>query len=159
MKIEGSYKVPATRDVVYKELLNPEALAHALPGCEKLTPNPDGSYQAVMKVGIAAVKGTYQGRVEILDQNPPQHFRMRVSAKGTGGFLKGEGEISLTNSDGETSVSYSGETQVGGVIAAVGQRMIQAATRQIVGQFFQAFTQQLQPKQANEARHAQPASD
>jgi len=144
MKIEGFYKVPAPREVVYKQLLDPQTLKQALPGCEKLEPNPDGSYQAEIKVGIAAVKGTYQGRVEIVDQNPPERFRIRVNAQGKGGFLKGEGEIFLTGSDGETTVSYAGDTQVGGLIAAVGQRMIQAATRQIVTQFFQAFAKQLQ---------------
>ena len=97
-----------------------------------------------MKVGVAAVKGTYQGRVEILDQKPPERFRMRVNAQGKGGFLKGEGEMLLSGSGDETTVSYSGETQVGGMIAAVGQRMIQAASRQIVNQFFQAFAKQIQ---------------
>ena len=144
MKIEGSYKIPASPEVVYKRLLDPEALASALPGCEKLTPNADGSYQAAMKVGVAGVKGTYQGRVEILDQKPPERFRMRVNAQGKGGFLKGEGEMLLSAAGDETTVSYSGETQVGGMIAAVGQRMIQAASRQIVNQFFQAFAKQIQ---------------
>ena len=149
MKIEGTYKVPAARDLVYKQLLDPEVLAHALPGCEALTPNLDGSYQAKMKVGIAAIKGTYQGRVEILDPNPPERFRMRVNAQGKGGFLKGEGEITLATVDAETTVSYSGETQVGGMIASLGQRMIQAATRRIVDQFFQAFTKQFQQASAS----------
>jgi len=149
MKIEGAYKVPGARDFVYKQLLDPKVLAHALPGCEELIPNADGSYQARMKVGIAAIKGTYQGRVEILDLNPPEGFRMRVNAQGKGGFLKGEGEISLTSVDEETTVSYSGETQVGGMIASVGQRMIQAATRKVVDQFFQAFTKQIQQVSAS----------
>ena len=144
MKIEGSYKIPAAPQVVYQHLLDPEALAKALPGCEKLAPNPDGSYQAAMKVGVAAVKGTYEGRVEILDQKPPERFRMRVNVRGKGGFLQGEGEIVLSASGDETTVSYSGETQVGGLIAAVGQRMIQAASRQTVSQFFQAFAKQIQ---------------
>lgn len=144
MKIEGTYTVPATSDLVYQQLLDPDALAHALPGCEELIPNSDGSYQAKMKVGVAAIKGTYQGRVEILDPNPPERFRMRVNAQGKGGFLKGEGLVVLTSMDSKTVVSYSGETQVGGMIASVGQRMVQAATRKIVDQFFQAFAKQFQ---------------
>ncbi len=149
MKIQGSYKIPAAPEVVYRHLLDPEALARALPGCEKLTEHDACSYDAEICVGIAAVKGTYQGRVEILDQKPPERFRMRVDAHGKGGFLKGEGEIVLTGSGDETTVSYSGETQVGGMIAAVGQRMIQAASRQIVGQFFQAFAKQIQQNAAS----------
>lgn len=149
MKIQGSYKVPAPPEAVYRQLLDPEALAQALPGCEKLTEYDACSYDAEMCVGIAAVKGTYQGRVEILDQKPPERFRMRVNAHGKGGFLKGEGEIVLSGSGDETTVSYSGETQVGGMIAAVGQRMIQAASRQIVSQFFQAFAKQIQQSRAS----------
>jgi uncharacterized protein len=144
MKVEGSYKVSGSRETVYKLLLDREALLKAFPGCQKLTSNQACSYDAEMCVGIAAVKGTYQGRVEILDQNPPERFRMRVDLRGKGGFLKGEGEIVLSGSGDETTVSYSGETQVGGMIAAVGQRMIQAASRQIVSQFFQAFAGQIQ---------------
>lgn len=144
MKIEGSYKVPAPQEIVFRQLLNPEALAKALPGCEELSPNPDGTYQTVMKVGIAAVKGTYKGHVEILDRKPSEEFRIKVNAMGKGGFLKGDGKIALAPSGNGTTVSYSGETQVGGMIAAVGQRLIQAATKQIVSQFFQAFAKQIQ---------------
>jgi uncharacterized protein len=144
MKIQGSYNIPAAPEVVYRHLLDPEALARALPGCEKLTEYDACSYDAEICVGIAAVKGTYRGRVEILDQKPPERFRMRVDARGKSGFLKGEGEIVLSASGEETTVSYAGETQVGGMIAAVGQRMIQAASRQIVTQFFQAFAKQIQ---------------
>jgi uncharacterized protein len=143
MKIEGTYMLPAPRQTVWEHLLNPESLAKCLPGCEKLEPQPDGSYRAEMKVGIAAVKGTYHGRVEILDPVPPEHFRMKVEGKGTGGFLKGEGTLTLLGESAETLVGYSGEAQVGGVIASVGQRLVQGAARQIVQQFFQAFTKLL----------------
>ena len=143
MKLEGSYKVPARREVVFKNLLNPDVLARALPGCEKLVPNPDGSYSAELKMGIAMVKGTYRGRVEILDPAPPEHFRMKVDGQGSGGFLKGEGTLTLSEEGAETLISYSGEAQVGGLIASVGQRMILSAARQIVDKFFQAFAKQL----------------
>jgi carbon monoxide dehydrogenase subunit G len=143
MKIEGTYMVPAPRQTVWEHLLNPKTLARSLPGCEKLEPQPDGSYHAEMKVGIAAVKGTYHGRVEILDPVPHERFRMKVEGQGTGGFLKGEGTLTLLGESSETLIGYSGEAQVGGVIASVGQRLVQAAARQIVQQFFQAFSKQI----------------
>ena len=88
MKLEGTYTVPAPRDLVWQHLMNPQTLARALPGCEKMEQNADGSFGAELKVGIGAVKGTYQGRVEILDPAPPERFRMKVEAKGSGGFAK-----------------------------------------------------------------------
>jgi uncharacterized protein len=143
MKIEGTYRIAAPREIVWQHLLNPDSLAKSLPGCEKLEPNPDGSYSAEMNVGIAAVKGTYQGRVEILDPKPPESFRMKVDGKGKGGFLKAEGTLTLVSGAGETLIGYSGDAQVGGVIACVGQRLVVAAARQIVQQFFQAFSKQV----------------
>jgi uncharacterized protein len=143
MKVEGTYEVPAPRELVYARLLDPKQLAPALPGCEKLESAPDGSYHAEMKVGIGAITGVYQGRVEVLDQVPPERFRMKVSGQGKGGFLKGEGALVLSESAAGTSIHYSGDAQVGGIFAAVGQRMIQAATRQILREFFQAFTKHL----------------
>lgn len=143
MKLEGAYTIHAPREAVWKQLLNPEVLARSIPGCEKLEPNPDGSYNAELKMGIAMVRGTYRGRVEILDQTPPEHFRMKIEGQGSGGFLKGEGTLTLTGSGNETLISYTGEAQVGGLFASVGQRMILSAARQVVEQFFQAFEKQV----------------
>ncbi len=149
MKLEGTYKIPAAREAVWKGLLDPESLARSLPGCQKLEPQPDGSYRAEMKVGVAAVKGTYHGRVEILDPVPHEHFRMKVEGQGTGGFLKGEGTLTLAGDGAATEIRYAGEAQVGGVIASVGQRLVLAAARQVVGQFFQAFAKQLAASDAS----------
>ncbi len=147
MKLEGTYLIAAPRETVWQHLLNPETLAKSLPGCEKLEPQPDGSFRAEMKVGIAAVKGSYHGRVEILEPLPPERFRMKVEGQGTGGFLKAEGTLTLLGTGSETLVGYSGEAQVGGLIASVGQRLVLGAARQIVQHFFQAFSKQIAPPQ------------
>ncbi len=143
MKLEGTATIPAPRDVVWQHLMNPESLSRALPGCERLQPNTDGSFSAELKVGIGAVRGTYSGRVEILDPKPPESYRMRVEGKGAGGFVKGEGTLKLTEQADGTLITYSGEAQVGGLIASVGQRLLQGASRQIVSKFFEAFAQQV----------------
>ncbi len=143
MKIEGDHKIAAPREIVWKGLLDPAVLARAVPGCEKLEAQPDGSYRAEMSVGIAAVKGRYHGRIEILDPVPPERYRMKVEGQGTGGFVKGEGVLTLTEQGGETLVSYSGETQVGGIIANVGQRLLLGAARQVVSHFFDALAREL----------------
>ena len=147
MKIEGSYKIPAPRDLVWAKLMDPQALKQALPGCEKFEPDGSGGFNIVMKVGIAAIKGSYQGRVEIADPIPPQSYRMKIEGKGTGGFLKGDGTLSLSDSPEGTAINYSGDAQVGGPIAGVGQRLIQAGARQVVNQFFQSFAKQISQSQ------------
>ena len=147
MRVEGAYIISAPRATVYARLLDPASLAKALPGCEKLEPKADGSFAAHMRIGIAAVKGNYQGRVEIHDQVPVESFRMKVEGKGAGGFMKGEGTIKLADEGSVTLVHYAGEAQVGGLIASVGQRMMQVAAKHIVNQFFDAFAKQIQSSQ------------
>jgi uncharacterized protein len=144
MKLEGQFRVPASLEIVYSKLLDPAVLAAALPGCERCEPDGEGRFRARMRIGIAAVKGTYDGEVEILDQHPPERLRMKIEGKGPGSFIKGEGTLTFAADSGQTLVNYSGDAQIGGVLASVGQRMMQAATKQIVGQFFQAFAKQIQ---------------
>jgi carbon monoxide dehydrogenase subunit G len=125
--------------------MNPDTLARSMPGCEKLVPNSDGSYHAELNISISAVKGTYQARVEVLDTVAPERFRMKVNGQGRSGFVRGEGTLTLSEDGANTKISYTGDTQVGGVIANVGQRLIQAAARQMVDHFFRQFTQQVMP--------------
>lgn len=142
MKIQGSSRIPAIREKVWERLLDPNVLARSLPGCEKLETNPDGSYAAEMRIGVAAVKGTYKGRVEILDAVPPEHFRLKIEGQGTGGFLHGEGTLALAAEGAETVIHYAGEAQVGGLVASVGQRLVLLAAKQIANQFFGAFARE-----------------
>lgn len=150
MKLEGAFTIAAPRQAVWQQLMNPDVLARALPGCEKMQPNSDGSYQAELKVGIGAIKGTYSGRVEILDPVPLERYRMKVDGKGTGGFVNGEGTFTLADGGGAaaganagTVISYRGDAQVGGLIASIGQRLLQGAAQKIVSQFFEAFARQV----------------
>src|SRR2546422_6674720 len=84
MKIEGSYTLRVPRNLAWQRLLDPQALARALPGCEKFEPDPaDGSYRAELRVGIGQIKGTYHGRIEILEPVPPERYKLKIEGKGT----------------------------------------------------------------------------
>ena len=138
MKVQGSYVLPGSREQVWELLTDPARLAKLLPGCENLEPDGPDRYKVAVKFGIAAITGKYAGSVELLDKHPFASLGMRVEGKGAPGFMKGEGRLELIEKSGQTEVRYSGEAQVGGVIASVGQRMIEAAAKKIIQQFFEA---------------------
>src|SRR5712692_4520595 len=117
MKIEGSHEIPAPRDRVWSAFLDPEILSTAIPGCEELVAIGPDEYKAVMKVGVGPVKGTFEGKVKLLDQEPPNRYRMAIEGSGSPGFVRGEAVIELADAEGGTRVSYSGDVQVGGLIA------------------------------------------
>lgn len=144
MKLQGSQVLPGSRQQVWDLFNDPERLAKLLPGCERLEPAGENRYKVAMRFALAAFSGAYSGTVELSEQHPPKSFRMRVEGKGAPGFMKGEGRLELAEKGKQTEVRYEGEALVGGLIAAVGQRMIEAAAKKILQQFFDSAARQLQ---------------
>jgi carbon monoxide dehydrogenase subunit G len=136
MKLEGRHILPAPPDKVWALLTDPQRLAKLLPGCERLDPDGPDRFKAAVKFAIAAISGKYTGTLEFADKKPPHSMRMKLSGKGIPGFVDGEGQVELAEKNGQTELHYSGQAQVGGMIAAVGQRMIEGVARKIVDQFF-----------------------
>ncbi len=143
MKLEGTYTFNAPREVVYKVLLSPAALKACMPGCERLEETAPDVFESVMKIGVASVKGTFTGKVQMKEKTPPAAFTMDVEGSGLAGFMKGEGRVELVDLGGKTEVKYAGDAQVGGLIAGVGQRMIGGVAKVMIGQFFKAMEEQL----------------
>jgi carbon monoxide dehydrogenase subunit G len=146
MKLEGAHQIPAPRQKVWDAFLNPEVLRQAIPGCEKLEPLGNDEFKATMKIGVAAVKGTFEGKVRIADQKPPESYKLAMEGSGGPGFVRGETVITLTEAEGGTRVSYTADVQVGGLIAGVGQRMIGGVSKMMAEQFFNRMSELLQAK-------------
>ena len=139
MKIEGSHDVNARRERVYQSLIDPEVLQRCIPGCERLEKMGDDAYSVTIRTGVGSIKGVFNGNVHLTDLRPPEHYRIVVDGKGAPGFLKGAGDFELEEKGETTLIKYSGEVQVGGTIAGVGQRMIQATAKMMAAQFFTAL--------------------
>lgn len=134
MKINGSRTLAAPIDKVWAFLMDPQAIASVMPGCEKLEETGPDTYQATMKIGVAAIKGTYIGSVQLTDKQPPTAYKMLIEGSGTPGFVKGAANITLSEQNGQTLLTYDADTQVGGLIATVGQRIVGGAARMIINQ-------------------------
>ena len=143
MKIHGTHSIQAARDRIFAALIDPQILQRCIPGCESLERTAADTYVATMKAGVGAIKGTFKGTVRLEELHPPTHYEMTVEGKGGPGFVKGKGEFELTENDGATAIAYNGEMQVGGVIASVGQRMIEAAAKMLAGKFFGELEKQI----------------
>ena len=136
MKISGSQTLPFPPDQSYTLMQDPAVLARAIPGCESLEKIGDNEYRMKMKMALAAFSGAFEGKVKISEQQPPSSFRLDVEGTGKVGFMKGGGVLKLEPSGPETTVNYDGDVQVGGTIAAVGQRLIEATAKSMIKRFF-----------------------
>ena len=131
------------QDRAYRVMQDPEVLARAIPGCEGLEKIGPDEYRMKMKMALASLSGAFEGKVKITEQNPPSSFRLVVEGSGKIGFVKGDGLLKLTPLGEGTEVSYEGDAQVGGTMAAVGQRLIDGTSKMMIRKFFE--------KLANEA--------
>ena len=132
MKVEGSHSFDAPRDVVWPMLRDPEVLAQILPGCEQLSQVGVDQYEGTLKIKIGLVQGTFDGSVTLSEIHEPESASITVTGKGAPGFMNGTGRLRLEE-DGEQSIlHYEGDAQIGGRLAAVGQRLLDSSTKAII---------------------------
>ena len=133
MKLEGDYLFDATVPEVWSALFDPVILAAVMPGCEKLD-LVDGSYVGEIKVKVGPIQGKFTGKVDLKDKDEPRSYTMVVDGRGAPGFVKATAGVKLAAEGTGTRVFYDTDAQIGGKIASVGQRLIEASARAIVAQ-------------------------
>jgi len=136
MKISGSHVLAVPPQRAYEMMQDPEVLARSMPGCESLEAIGPGEYRMKMKLAMASLSGAFDGKVTIADPAPPDSFRLMVEGTGKIGFMKGEGLLKFSPKGEGTQVAYEGDVQVGGTIAAIGQRLIDSTARMMIKRFF-----------------------
>ena len=151
MKINGTYTFPTKAEEVWDLLLDPQVLLKVIPGLEAVDVKPDGEILATAMVGVGPVKGKFSGTLHLLDQRKPTHVRITGEGKGGPGFMKGVCIIDATPQGDSTLIKYGADIQIGGPLASVGQRLVDAATNSIMQQGFSRFNDVLTERRAAEA--------
>ena len=159
MTMNGQVQLPASRDVVWAKLNDPEVLKSCIPGSEQLDKISDNEFQAVATVKVGPVKARWKGKVRLSDLDPPNSYR--ISGEGEGGvagFAKGGAKVSLSDKDGGTLLTYDVEAQIGGKLAQLGQRLINSAAKKTADDFFVKFAEAV-AKGAEDHGHCDLATD
>jgi uncharacterized protein len=141
MDMQGSERIEATVDAVWKALNDPDVLRQAIPGCESLEKTSDTSMVAKVVLKIGPIKAKFEGAVELQNLNPPHSYTISGEGKGgLAGFAKGGADVSL-ESDGPTAtvLTYVVKAEVGGKIAQLGSRLIESTSKKLAAEFFSNF--------------------
>jgi uncharacterized protein len=149
VKIAGTAVLHASADRVWTALNDPAVLVGTIPGCEQLEALAPDRYRMTITAGVASIKGTYLGDVELADLLPPDSFTLRASGAGAPGTVSAEVKITLDCPDGATTtVSYQADAVVGGAVGGVGQRVITAVAKRTAAEFFTAVESALTTRTA-----------
>ena len=152
MKLEGEYTFDGPKDEVWKIVRDPEVLATALPGTQSLDRISDNEYLGEINLRVGPVAGVFSGKVIVSDEVPPHSCTLTVEGKGKPGFLNGVGHVELIAQDGgKTLMKYTGDMQVGGRLASVGQRLLDTASKSIISQGLETMNEALKARVASQA--------
>jgi carbon monoxide dehydrogenase subunit G len=136
MDISATYIFDAPAEKVWNTLMDPQALAACVPGCQSLEPSGENEYQAKVNVSLGPVRGSFTARVAITEANPFQSYHLSLSGNSNIGFGSGDSLVTLTEQDGKTTVRVETQAQAGGTVARVGQRMMESVARGMLDRFF-----------------------
>ncbi|MDE2262010.1 MAG: carbon monoxide dehydrogenase subunit G [Gammaproteobacteria bacterium] len=145
MEMKGERILPADRATVWSLLNDPQILRQCVPGCESLVATAEHSYDAVMTAAIGPVKARFKGKLSLADIEAPARYRLLFEGQSSqAGFARGEARIELQElAPEQTRLVYSATSQVGGKLAQIGGRLIDAAAAATADKFFEAFAGQL----------------
>jgi len=145
MEMKGERLLPADRATAWRLLNDSETLKQCVPGCESMTATGDGSYDVAMTAAVGPVKARFKGKMSLADIEPPSRYRLIFEGQSAqAGFARGQARVELEAvSPQETRLRYAATAQVGGKLAQIGSRLIDAAAAATADRFFEAFAAQL----------------
>jgi uncharacterized protein len=144
MEMSGEHRIAAPRQQVWAALNDPDILKASIPGCQELEKRSDTEMSAKVVAKVGPVKATFTGEVTLSNIEPPSSYTISGEGKGgVAGFAKGGADVSLVEDGDGTILRYAAKAQVGGKLAQLGARLIDATARQMADQFFTAFAERV----------------
>ncbi len=160
MEMKGEQLIPAPQQVVWDALNDPEVLKACVPGCESIEKSGDNEYQVLMVARVGPVSAKFKGRLTLSDINPPSSYSISFEGQGgAAGFAKGSAQVRLSSEGAHTKLSYEVKANVGGKLAQIGSRLVDAAAKKVADDFFKNFNEKAASLQhpsteAHEENHA-----
>jgi carbon monoxide dehydrogenase subunit G len=153
MDMSGEYTINAPREVVWHALNDPEVLKRTIPGCKELEQRSPTDLAAKVSLKIGPISATFNGNVTLENLDPPSSYDIVGQGQGgAAGFAKGRARVELTEIDADTTkLTYSAKAEVGGKLATLGGRLIQATSNKLAGEFFGNFAKELNGEPEEEA--------
>src|SRR5262252_10574699 len=144
MEMSGEQLIAAPQQAVWNALNDPQFLKGCVPGCEAITPIADNQYEVLMVARVGPVSAKFKGKLTLSDIQPPNSYSISFEGQGgAAGFAKGGAQVRLSPQGESTRLAYEVKANVGGKLAQIGSRLVDAAAKKVAGDFFRNFNQKV----------------
>lgn len=144
MEMSGEERIPASQAQTWAALNDPEVLKACIPGCESIECVAENEYQVLMVARVGPVSAKFKGKLALSDIRPPESYSLAFEGQGgAAGFGKGSAQVRLSPDGDGTLLRYEAKASVGGKLAQIGSRLVDAAARKVSQDFFAAFNEKV----------------
>jgi carbon monoxide dehydrogenase subunit G len=144
MEMSGEQLIPASQQTVWQALNDPQMLKACVPGCDSIEPTGENAYQVLMVARVGPVSAKFKGKLTLSDIHPPQSYSIAFEGQGgAAGFAKGGAQVRLSPEADKTKLAYDVKASVGGKLAQIGSRLVDAAAKKIADDFFRNFNEKV----------------
>ena len=144
MEMTGEQLIPLPQAATWAALNDPDVLKDCIPGCESITRTGDNEYEVLMTAKVGPVSAKFKGKLTLSDIQPPNSYSIAFEGQGgAAGFAKGGAHVRLSAQGEATRLAYDVKASVGGKLAQIGSRLIDAAARKVADDFFRNFNQKV----------------
>lgn len=159
MDVAGEYRFDAPQELVWQALQDPQVLSSVMPGGEDFKEVGENEYSGNLNIRVGPVQGRFAGNIKLSDIVEPTSYRMTVDGKGAPGFVRASGQLQLAGQGDATDMVYEGTAQIGGRIASVGQRLLDASAKSIIRQSLEGLNEYLKAQVALSASESDAAQE
>ena len=155
MEMTGEQLIQASQADTWAALNDPEMLKACVPGCESIDRTSDTEYLVQMTARVGPVSAKFKGKLNLSNMNPPHSYSIAFEGQGgVAGFAKGGADVSLTPQGHATKLAYKVKANVGGKLAQIGSRLVDAAANKVANDFFVTFNEKVgKPAPAAKEEH------
>jgi uncharacterized protein len=144
MEMSGEQLIPASQQQTWDALNDPAMLKQCVPGCESIEPAGENQYQVLMVARVGPVSAKFKGRLALSDIHPPESYAIAFEGQGgAAGFAKGGAQVRLAAEGESTRLTYEAKANVGGKLAQIGSRLVDAAAKKVADDFFRNFNEKV----------------
>ena len=143
MKLKGHADFPYDAAQVWSALHDVDILVKVIPGCKSMTPDGDGGYRVTLSLGVAAIKGDYEGKIRATDIEFPHHYVLNGEGVGKPGYVSMKVDCRLESNSAGTLMRWSCDANVGGLIAGIGGRVMTGISKHMAREFFKDLIKEM----------------